>query len=159
MFVSGGFLRNDTCQDTYGNLQLIKDLAEQLHLLLHLILALFPETLLVCLLEGDCGRLLERGHTAVTDTGVCSSDVLDQMLGSDQVAYAPSGGVEGLACRSHGKRALIKFGGKSRDSGIRNIEQAVVYLIRQDDEIILHAQIANALELFSGEHLAYGVVR
>jgi hypothetical protein len=126
---------------------------------LHLILALFPETLLVCLLEGDCGRLLKRRHTAVTDTGVRSSDVFDQMLGSDQVADAPSSGVEGLTRRSNGKGALVKFGRKSRDSGIGDIEETVVYLIRQDDEIILHAQITNALELLSGEDLAYGVVR
>lgn len=103
----------------------------------------------VCLLERNSCRLLERRNTAVANTSVCSGNVLDQMLGSNQVTNTPAGSIEGLARRSHGKGALVKFRRKSGNSSIRNIEKAVIYFIRQDDQIVLDAQVTDTLQLLS----------
>jgi hypothetical protein len=143
---------------TYRDTELIKDLTEQLHLLLHLIAALVPEANLVCLLKGHSSGFLEGRHTAVANAGVCTSNVLDQMLRSDQIAHTPASGVEGLTSRAHSEGAFIQLGGQGGNPRKRNIEQAVINFIRKDNQVVLDTEVADTLELFLGEDLAKGVV-
>lgn len=125
---------------------------------MHLIPALVPETVLVSLLESNCSCLLKRRNTAIANAGVCTGNVFDQMLRSNEIANTPSSGVEGLAGRTNSKGALVKFGGQRSNSSIRNVKQTVIYFIGQNYEVILHAEITNALELLSREDFADRVV-
>lgn len=145
-------------RSTYRDTELIKDLAEQLHLLLHLISALIPEAHLICLLKGHRGGFLEGRHTAVANAGVCTGNVLDQMLRSNQVSHTPASGVEGLTSRAHSDSTFVQFRGQGGNPGKRNIEQAVVNLIRKDDQVVLDTEVTNTLELFLREDLAKRVV-
>lgn len=143
---------------THGDLEFVKDFAETLHLLLHLSPALVPETDLVRLLEGNGGSLLEGRHTAVADAGVRAGHVLDQVLGADEVSYSPASGVKGLACRADGESALVELGRQGSDSGERNVVEAVVDFVGKDDQVVLHANLSDALQLSAREDLANGVV-
>jgi hypothetical protein len=143
---------------TYRDTEFIKHLAEARDLVLHVCSALVPETLLLGLLKGYSGGFLERGHTAVADAGVGTSNVLDQMLGSDQVSDTPASGIEGLAGGAHSQSTLVQLRGEGSNSGEWNVEQTVVDFIREDNKVVLDAKVTNALELFAREDLADGVV-
>lgn len=143
---------------TYRNTKLIKDLAEPLHLLLHLRAALVPESNLVRLLESHGGRLLQGRHAAVAYPGVRGRDVLDQMLRSDEIADSPASGIEGLARGADGQGALVDLRGQRRDSGERNVVQTVVDFVREDDDVVFHGEGANTLELLARKDLTNGVV-
>lgn len=143
---------------TYRDTELIKDLAEQLHLLLHFISALIPEANLVCLLKGHGSSFLEGRHTAVANAGVCTGNVLDQMLWSNQVSHPPTSGIEGLTSRAHGDSTFIQLRGQGGNAGKRNVEETVVNFIRKDNEVVLDTEVANTLELLLGKDLANGVV-
>jgi hypothetical protein len=138
---------------TYRNVKLIEDLAEPLHLPLHLFSALVPEALLVCLLKSNGRCLLQRRHTAVADAGVSTGNVLDQVLGSDQVADAPAGGVEGFACGADGERPLIVLWLHGGNSGKWDIVETVVDLVGEDDEVVLHGKVTDAFEFIARENL------
>lgn len=97
--------------------------------MLHLVAAFVPEPGLVGLLKRDGGGLLQRRHTAVTDTGVGTRDILDQVLRANQVADPPSGGVESLTGGADCQGALVQLWRQSPDSGERDIEESVVYLV------------------------------
>jgi hypothetical protein len=143
---------------TYRNTELIKDLTEAGNLVLHICSALIPEALLLGLLKGNGSGFLERGHTAVTDASVGSSNILDQMLGSDQVSDTPASGVEGLAGRAHSQSALVQLRGEGSNSSEWDVEQTVVDFIREDDKVVLDAEVTNALELFAREDFPNGVM-
>lgn len=143
---------------TYRDTELIEDLAEPLNFTLHVCSALVPEALFFCLLESNSSSFLERRHTAVTDTGVCTSHVLDQVFRANEVPNTPTSSIEGLAGGAHGQSALVQLWGQGSNSSVGNVEEAVVDFIRQDDKVILDAQFTNALELFAREDLADGIV-
>jgi hypothetical protein len=143
---------------TYRETELIKDLTEKLDLILHVCSAFVPEALLFSLLERNSSRLLERGDTAVADAGVCTSHVFDQMFGANEIPNTPAGGIEGLAGGADSQSTLVQFGGQGSNSCERDIKEAVVDLIGQDDQVVLHAQLANALQLLAREDLADGIV-
>ena len=142
----------------YRNTQLIKDLTEALHLLLHIIPTLIPESHLVSLLESNSSSLLERRNTAIADAGVCASHILDQMLWSDEITNTPSSGIEGFTSGTHREGTFIQLGGKSCNSGERNVEETIVNFIRQDDQVVLDTEVTNAHELLFREHFADRVV-
>jgi hypothetical protein len=143
---------------TYRDTEFIKHLAEARDLVLHVCPALIPETLLLGLLKGYSGGFLERGHTAVADAGVSTSNVLDQMLGSDQVSDTPASGIEGLAGGAYGQSALVQLRREGSNSGEWNVEQTVIDFIRENNKVVLNAKVANTLEFFAREDLADGVV-
>ena len=115
---------------TYRDTKLVKDLTEPLNFTLHVCAALVPEALFLCLLESNSSGFLERRHTAVTDTGVCTGHVLDQVFRTDEVPNTPPSGVEGLAGGAHSQSALVQLRGQSSDSSVGNVEKAVVDFIR-----------------------------
>lgn len=80
-----------------------------------------------------------------------ASYVFDQMLWSNEVPDAPAGGVEGFASRADGKGALVELWRHGTDSGEWDVEQTVVDFVGEDDKIVLHAEVADALQLVSGE--------
>ena len=143
---------------TYWDTKLVKNLAEELHLLLHLVPALVPEANLVCLLKRNGSSLLERRNTAIANARVRTSNVFDQMLRSNQVAHTPAGGVEGFASRAHSEGALVQLGRQGGNSGKGNIEKAVINFIGQDNKVVLDTEVTNPLQLLLGEDLANGVV-
>lgn len=136
-------------RQTYRNIELVKHLTEELHLLLHLRPALVPEAGRVGLFESDGSGLLQGRHAAVADARVRAGNVLDQVLGANQVPDTPPGGVEGLARGADGERALVQLGRHCGDAGEGDVEEAVVDLIGEDDEVVLDAQVANALEFLT----------
>lgn len=101
---------------------------------------------------------MQRRHTAVANAGVCTSNVLDQMFRSDQIAHAPASSVEGLTSRAHSEGAFVQLRGQGGNPGEWNIEQSVINFIRKDDQVVLDTEITDTLELFLGEDLAKGVV-
>ena len=138
---------------THRNVKLIEDLAEPLHLPLHLFSALVPEALLVCLLKSNGRCLLQRRHTTVADAGVSTGNVLDQVLGSDQVADTPASGVEGFASRTDGERPLVVLWLHGGNPGERDIVETVVDLVGEDDEVVLHGKVPDAFEFVARENL------
>ena len=140
------------------NAQLVEDGAEPLHLALHLGAALLPEVVFVGLLEADGDGLLQRADAAVADARVRRRHVADQVLRSDQPADAPAGGVEVLAARPDGQGALRDLRGEGADPGERRVVQPVVDLVREDDQVVLDRQRADARELRVRVDLADRVV-
>lgn len=80
------------------------------------------------------------------------------MLGSNEVPDSPAGGVEGFPGRTNGKGAFVEFWGHGSDSCEGDVEQAVVDFVGQDDEVMLHAEVADALQFGSGEDFPDGVM-
>lgn len=143
---------------TYRNTKLLENLAEAVHLALHLCAALVPESNLVGLLEGNGGSFLEGRHAAVTDAGVGGSDVLDQVLGADQEANTPAGCIERLSSGTNGQGTLVQLGRQGGDAGEWGVVETVVHLVRQDDEVVLDAEIADTFQFSTGKDLSNGVV-
>lgn len=144
--------------EAYRNFELIKHLTETLHLVLHLVTALIPETLFLCFLKSNGCGLLERRDTAVADAGVCAGNVFNQVLRSDQVANAPAGGVESLTSRANSKSALIVFRLHGSQPSEGHIVETVIDLVRKNDEVVLDREVTNALEFSAREDLANRVV-
>lgn len=74
-----------------------------------------------------------------------TSDVLDEMLRPDEVPDTPTGGVESLAGGTDSQGALVELRGHGPDSCEWDIKEAVVDFVRKNDEVMLHAESANAL--------------
>ena len=144
---------------TYRKSQLVPDLVETIQLALHLGLALLPEAFALCLLERYRSGFLERTNTGETNARVCSRDVLDQVLGSDQIANPPAGSIEKLACATHSQCEGRDLGAQRRNAGEWHVVQLVVYFVGQDEDVVLDAEVANGLQLLSAEDLAHRVVR
>lgn len=89
---------------------------------------------------------------------MCTGNILDQMLRSDQVAHTPARGVKGLSGGAHRERTFIEFWLHSGDSRERNVEKAVVNLIGEDDKVVLDGQVTNALQFVARKNLSNGVV-
>lgn len=111
---------------TYRDTKLIKDLAESLNFTLHVCSALVPEALFVCLLESNSCSFLKRRHTAVTNTGVCTGHVLNQVFRADEIPNTPTSSVESLAGGAHCQGAFVQLWGQGGDSSVGNVEKAVV---------------------------------
>ena len=114
---------------TYRNTQFIKNSTEPLHLARHLLSALVPETVLLCLTEPDRHGFLQWGHAGEADPRVCCRDVLDEVLGAHEEADAPARGVEVLAGGADGDGSGGEFGGEGRDAGEGDVVETVVNLI------------------------------
>jgi hypothetical protein len=71
---------------------------------------------------------------------------------------SPSSGIKVLAGRPDRQGDLLDLGRQRRDAGEGNVEQAVVDLVRQDDDLVLDAEVGNLLQLVAAEDLADGVV-
>ena len=115
---------------TYRNTQFIKNSTEPLYLARHLLSALVPETVLLCLTEPDRHGFLQWGHAGEADPRVCCRDVLDEVLGAHEEADAPACGIEVLAGGADGDRSGGEFGGEGRDAGEGDVVEAVVDLIK-----------------------------
>ena len=66
-------------------------------------------------------------------------DVFDKVLGAYEPAYTPARSVEVLSCRAHRKGQSCNFWGKSGDACERDIVEAVINFIGEDDDIIFYA--------------------
>ena len=84
--------------------------------------------------------------------------MLDQVLGAHEPADAPAGGVEVLAGGADGDGEALDLGRERGDAGKGHVVQAVVDLVRQDDDLVLDAQVPDLLQLLLGVDLADGVV-
>lgn len=71
---------------------------------------------------------------------------------------APARSVKVLARGPNGERELLELGRERRDARERLVVQAVVDLVGQNEDLLLDAQVANALELLAGVDLAERVV-
>lgn len=83
---------------------------------------------------------------------------MDELGGAQEPAHSPAGGVEVLAGRADGDGETLDFGGESGDPGERDVEEAVVDFVGEDDYLVLDAEVTDLLELLSREDLADGVV-
>lgn len=145
-------------RNTHRKTELVKDLTEKLDLVLHIGSTLIPEAFFFSLLKGNSSGFLERRHTAVADAGVCTGHILDQVLRANKISNTPAGGIEGLAGGTDGQGSLVQLRRQSGNSRKGDIEETVIDLIRQNNQVVLNAEVADALELLSGEDLANGVV-
>jgi len=82
--------------------EFVEDLAQAGDFAAHLGDGVGPEVVGVGLLEADGRCFLQGGDGGVADARVGRRDVFDQFGGPDQVADAPAGGVEVLACAPDG---------------------------------------------------------
>lgn len=82
---------------------------------------------------------------------------MDELGGAHEPAHAPAGGVEVLARRADGDGEVGKLGGQRGDAGEGDVVEAIVDLVGQDDDVVLDAEVADALELLLAEDLADGV--
>jgi len=144
---------------TYRQFQFVPDFVEAVQLALHLPLALFPEPSVVGLFESNCRGLLQRADAGEADAGVCSSDILDQVLGPDQVAYPPTSSVEQLARTADSQSESRNLRAQRGNTSKRHVVQLVVDFVREDENVVLDAKVANGLELLAGEDLADRIVR
>ena len=87
-----------------------------------------------------------------------ASYIFDQMLRSNEVPNTPAGGIEGLACRADGESALIELWRQGSDSCEWDVEQTVVDFVREDNEVVLHAEVADTLQLGFREDFSDRVV-
>jgi len=71
---------------------------------------------------------------------------------------SPSRGVKVLAGRPDRQGDLLDLRGKGRDAGEGDVKQAVIDLVRQDDDLVLEAEVGDSLQLVAREDLADGVV-
>lgn len=143
---------------TYWQSQLVPDFVEAVQLSLHLTLALFPEASVVCLFESNSSSFLQRADAGEANAGVCSGDVLDQMLGSDQVAHSPACSVEQLARAADSQGESCNLRAQCGHTSERHVVELVVDFVREDEDVVLDAKVANGLELLAGEDLADRVV-
>lgn len=144
---------------THGQPQLVPDLVESIQLSLHLGLALLPETSALRLLECDSCRFLQRTNTREANPCVCCSNVLDQVLRSDQVADSPASSVEELTSAADGQRESRDLGAQRRNPGEGHVVELIVNLIGKNENVLLDAKVADGLELLTAEDLTHRVVR
>lgn len=71
---------------------------------------------------------------------------------------SPPRGVKVLAGRPDRQGDLLDLRRQRRDAGEGDVVQAVVDLVRQDDDLVLEAQVGNLLQLVAVKDLADGVV-
>lgn len=71
---------------------------------------------------------------------------------------SPASRVEVLAGGTDRERQALNFGRQRGDARKRHIVQAVIDLVRQDNDFVLDAEIGNLLQLRFGEDLANRVV-
>lgn len=137
--------------DTHGNIQLVKHLAKAINLALHFVPGLLPETLALGLFKRHGRSLLQRRHAAVTNTGMRRSHILDQMRRPDEISDSPARGIKRFTSRSHSERAFVQLRRQCGNAGEWHVEQAVIDLVRQDDEVVLGSERANSFELLARE--------
>lgn len=70
----------------------------------------------------------------------------------------PTSGIKVFASRTNRNSQLLDFGRQSRDSGKRHVEQAIIHLVGENNDLMLHAQVANLLQLLFGEDFSNRVI-
>ena len=75
------------------------------------------------------------------------ADVLDEMLGTDQPAHAPARAVEVLPCRADRQSQVRNLWTQRGDAGEGNVEEAVVDLVGEDQNVVLHTNGADGFKL------------
>ena len=115
--------------------------------------------MLIGLLEPNGGRFLQRTHAAVTDSGVGSADIFDQVLWSDQPTYSPSSCVKVFAAGSDSEREIRNLWTQCGYSRKWDVIKTIVHLIAEYENIVFDAEVCNSLELISAEYLTNGVMR
>lgn len=144
---------------TYRQSQLYPNFIQPLHLSLHLLLTLLPESLLFRLFKPDRGSLLEWRHTREANPGMCGAGIFDQMGFSDQPTHAPTSAVKVLSCRADRDGKVFNFGGEGRDASERGVVETVVDFVGEDYDVVFYAEFADCEEFLASEDFADGVVR
>lgn len=89
---------------------------------------------------------------------MCASNILDQMLGSNQVSDTPAGCIKCLTGGSHGQSALVELWRQGRDSSEGNVIETVVDFVGKNDKVMLNTELSNTFEFSLREDLANRVV-
>jgi len=89
---------------------------------------------------------------------VCASNILDQMLGANQVSDTPTGGIECLTGGSYSQSTLVELRGQGGNSGEGDVVETVVDFVGENDKVMLNTELTNALQFSLREDLADGVV-
>jgi len=144
---------------TYRQTQLVPDFVEAVQLAFHLALALFPEAPVVGLFESDGRGLLQGTDAGEADASVRGGDILDQMLGTNQVAYPPSRSVEQLTRATDSQSECRNLRAQSGNAREGHVVQLVVDFVGEDEDVVFDAEVADGLQLLAGEDLADRVVR
>ena len=112
----------------------------------------------VGLLERRGERLLRRRGTAEADARVGGAHGRDEIVVADQPADAPAGAVEVLAAGADGESVFGDLRGEGEDAGELGVVEAVVDFVREEDQAVLDAEVADGEEFLPREDLADGVV-
>ena len=84
--------------------------------------------------------------------------MLDQVWRTDQPAYSPPCGIEVLPGRANGKSQGCNFRVESSHACERNVVQAVIDFIGEDQDFMLDAEGSDFLEFGGGEDFADGIM-
>ena len=120
------------------------DAVEQINLSLHVCFRGFPKVVSVSLLEPYGHGFLEGRDGGETYACMCCGYVFDELWDAYQEAYSPACSVEILACRSDGDGDLFEFWRESSDSCERDVVQPIVDFVREDEDLVLDAQIPDS---------------
>lgn len=85
-------------------------------------------------------------------------DVLNKMLRPDQPTHAPAGGVEVFAGGADSEGKAFDFGGEGGHAGKRDVIEAVIHFVGEDDDFVLDAQVADFLKFLFGKDFSDGVI-
>jgi hypothetical protein len=88
-----------------------------------------------------------------------SSNILDQMLRSNQISNSPARSVEQLSSTAYSQRKSRDLRAQRRHASERHVVQLIVHFVGQDENLVLDAKVANGLQLGAAEYLAHGVMR
>ena len=89
---------------------------------------------------------------------MCGSSVLDQMLFTDEVPHTPTSSVEVLARGAHGDCEFGNFWGQSGDASKRDVEEAVVDFVGENDDVVFYAEGRDLFEFFARHDFTNRVV-
>ena len=143
---------------TYGNPQLRQSCTEPLDFTLHLLPALVPEILLLRFLERYSCGFLQGTDAREAYPCVRCRDVFDKIVRSEQPANTPPGAVEIFACGADCKGARGQSWREGCDAGEGCIVETVVDLVREDNDVMLFAEVADGYEFFFRKDFANWVV-
>lgn len=102
--------------------------------------------------------LMRLGGPMSQPWGDVSEAVPGALAREEKHTDSPTRGVKVLARGTNSKSELLNLGGQRCDAREGHVVQPVIHLVREDEDLVLHAQVADALELFAGVDLAQGVI-
>lgn len=80
------------------------------------------------------------------------------MFFTDEVSHTPAGSVEVLARGAHRDCEFGDFWGQSGDASKRDVEEAVVDFVGENDDVVFYAEGGDLFEFFAGHDFTNGVV-